>query len=288
MPMIHNAKVHLFVISHKEVDIPHEECIIPLRADKASGIHIAHSENYSELRSHYWVWKNVDFPEDDYVGFFHYRRYLDLAPGHILSCPIQCSRPRPYHISKKPIPGHYTEANVLNALAGFDAIAPIWEYTGLSVWKRYAQSSKHHIEDLDLAYQIISKKHPAFCLSADRYFNGLGEYFGNIYIMRWSLFKKYCDWLFCVLNEFDSKRAFHQNDRVDGYLGERLFGVYFTWLKEEGIFSCGECPRIHFSCYDDDKHHMALNAASNILLPPGSALRGRVRQIVSKIPKKQI
>ena len=68
----------LFVISHKDVDIPVATYLYPIRSNRTDGIQIAEKESYSELRAQYWVWKNERFDSADYVGFFHYRRYLDL------------------------------------------------------------------------------------------------------------------------------------------------------------------------------------------------------------------
>jgi len=278
---------HLFVISHKNIWFPNAECISPLRADQKAGLHISDKENYSELRAHYWVWRNESFFDDDHVGFFHYRRYLDLNPGAVSQYPVNKKRPRPYFIKKSPDPEKYSMENVRRAINEFDVIAPLWEYTGLRVWKRYGQSAGHHIEDLKLVYQILLEKYPSYRIAADTYLNGQGEYYGNIYIMRWRFFKKYCTWLFDILNEFDLRKTV-QSNRVDGYLGERLFGIYFTWLLMQGTFSCGECPRIHYSCYDDALHHMSLNTVCNVFLPPGSKARGLARRITSTFVKRNV
>jgi len=270
--------IHLFVVSHKPISVPDTESTSLLRADRKDGLNMAHEEDYSELRAHYWIWKNKTFSENDYVGFFHYRRYLDLRPGKVLHYPIQSARPRPYYIKRQPDPNQFAKENVLSAIDGFDVIAPIWEYTGLPVWERYKQSTGHNIEDLKLVYEIIAEKFPKFCPAADMYLNGSGEYYGNIYVMRWSLFKEYCNWLFDILGEFDRRKPERIN-RVDGYLGERLFGIYFTWLNTQEGITCGECPRIHYSCYDDATHRTNIKALCNVILPPGSKVRGFIRRV---------
>ena len=95
------------------------------------------------------------------------------------------------------------------------------------------------------------------------------------------MFQNYCRWLFDILHEFDL-RVQAASNYVNGFLGERLFGVYFTWLQAQNDVSCGEYPRDHFSCYDDENHRMQRNAWFNLLFPPGSLRRIQIRRIFLK------
>lgn len=272
---------HLFVVSHKDIWIPSSECLIPLKSTREDGVNISSKRNYCELRAQYWVWKNLEFTNGDYVGFFHYRRYLNLNKKRATSPLSREKRPLPYRIRKAPDPQRYDIHTVASAIAGFDVIAPVWEHTGMTVWKRYSQSSGHNIADLELVYQIISEKYSEYLPAANTYLNGSGEYYGNIYIMRWPMFQNYCRWLFDILHEFDL-RVQAASNYVNGFLGERLFGVYFTWLQAQNDVSCGEYPRDHFSCYDDENHRMQRNAWFNLLFPPGSLRRIQIRRIFLK------
>ena len=51
-----------------------------LRDDQ--GENISHKNpSYAELTAQYWAWKNFDaLGNPDYIGFFHYRRYLQMTP----------------------------------------------------------------------------------------------------------------------------------------------------------------------------------------------------------------
>lgn len=269
-------KICLYVAHHKDVKIPKAPYLIPIRSDRTDGKNIATKENYCELRAQYWVWKNTTLSDDDYVGFFHYRRYLDFSRGKALPLPLR-KRPLPYRIVRWPQAEQYTSEHVADCIQDFDVIAPFWEYTGISVWQRYSQSERQHNGDLQLIYRILQEKYPQFIPAADTYRSGKGEYYGNMFLMRWPLFRDYCNWLFEILEEFD-RRAIFPLPRTNGFLGERLFGVYFTWLQEQPGVRAGELPRLHFSAYDDSEHTFMKDRVINFLLPPGSWWRNIVRE----------
>lgn len=267
-------KFNLYIVHHKDVKIPVMPCMIPIRSDRADGENIATKENYCELRAQYWVWKNTELSDGDYIGFFHYRRYLDFSKGKALSLPI-VKRPLPYRISRFSVKKTYAEENIADCVEGFDVIAPVWEYTGISVWQRYSQSPKQRREDLQLVYDILQEKYPQFISAADTYLSGKGEYYGNIFLMRWPLFQDYCAWLFNILGEFERQVVF-PIPRTNGFLGERLFGIYFTWLQLQPNVCVGELPRLHFSGYDDAEHRFTCKQIINIFFPPGSQRRSLI------------
>jgi hypothetical protein len=153
------------------------------------------------------------------------------------------------------------------------------EYTGKTVWDRYGLY--HRSDDLRLVYDIIEKKYPEYIAAADHYLNGKSEYYGNLYIMRREVFNDYCAWLFSILTEFDSLSK-SIAARTQGYLAERLFCVWFSKLKQDGIRIWKEVPRVHFWGYDDENHRLWRDKLVNVFLPPGSKRRiwvkGRVER----------
>jgi len=267
--------IELYVIAHKEVFIPDSAALIPINPDNATGDNIAEKPGYSELRAHYHVWKN-GLPETDFVGFFQFRRYLDLTSAVFTDVGSE-KRPLPYRIKKFPMAKSYSE-EVLEVLGRYDVIAPMREFTGISVWKRYAAAQGHRVSDLQLAYEIISKKYPEYLTAANNYLNGTGEYYGNIYIMRRDVFKNYCAWLFDILGEYDS-RAENIPPRTQGFLAERLFGIWFRKTYSSGSLHCAELPRLHFWGYDDETHHLRKDKLINALLPPGTQLRSVIHKL---------
>ena len=121
------ASVAIYTIYHKPLPLPETEVLRPIDAGRTDGIQIADAGDYSELRAHYWVWKNE--PLADMVGFFHFRRYLDPAPK---------PGKQPYRIVREPDPARYDAERLLPILQDTDIVAPRPEYTGLTVRQRYA------------------------------------------------------------------------------------------------------------------------------------------------------
>ena len=98
--------------------------------------------------------------------------------------------------------------------------------------------------------------------------------------MRRQVFHRYCSWLFPLLGEFDQRANTGgysiQEQRVDGYLAERLFGIYLTFHR--GVLKTLELPRVHFYSGREYIQRQILNG----LLPPGSKRRSLVKAMREK------
>ena len=146
----------------------------------------------------------------------------------------------------------------------------------LSVREHYASAKFHHWQDLLLVENIIREKFPAYVRAMEQYLDGTICYFGNIYIMRREVFADYCEWLFSVLEEYDlraNKAGYTAQElRVDGYLAERLLGIYMTFQRNQ--LKALELPRVHFLSGSSYYRQRLLN----VLLPPGSQRRSVVKR----------
>lgn len=122
----------------------------------------------------------------------------------------------------------------------YDVIAPIAENIYVSVQEHYANAPYHHRKDLELAEKIVREHHPEMIDAMEGYLSGTVCYFGNIYIMKRQVFHDYCGWLFPILEEFDRRVDLSgysaQELRADGYLAERLFGIWLTYVRSD-LFS---------------------------------------------------
>ncbi|WP_179208044.1 DUF4422 domain-containing protein [Clostridium diolis] len=267
-----NIKIY---ISHHEpideLDLPFVEMI---STNVDDGINIADKEEYCELRTQYYVWKNYIH---EYVGFFQFRRYLDISRE---VCDVNANKKsRPYIIKKSPNVKGMSLDIILNLKEKYDVIAPIPEYIGISVYERYSFSNGHRIEDLDRVVDILLSKYPYFRKAVEIYLSGSNEYYGNMFFMKKDIYEDYCSWLFYILFTFD-EQSVDVLPKTNGYLGERLFGIYFTYLKLQNELSLGELPRVHFYCYDDTNHNLRGKKIINSLLPPGSKSKTMLRKVL--------
>lgn len=279
--MSSSDRIKLFVCCHQLCEVPSYPLLVPIQVGTALaenrfpnfccddiGENISNQNPaYCELTAQYWAWKNV---KADYVGFFHYRRYLypDFSTKRVYSV-----RKRP-DIRMLERMGYDDFAQIIER---HDMILPRGENMYVSVEEHYANAPWHHRQDMDLIQKIVRELHPEMGQAMEQYLAGTVCYFGNIYIMRWGTFCEYCAWLFPILKEFDRRADVShysgQERRVDGYLAERLLGVYYTYRRHS--LKALELPRVHFYSGKDFLPRWLLNA----VLPPGSWRRSAVKRL---------
>ena len=278
------ADIKLFVCCHKWTEVPKHPLIVPIQVGAAlspvrfqgflqddTGDNIsAKNRSYCELTAQYWAWKNV---QADYYGFFHYRRYLYPDIG------ARCI----YRIEHKPTTAlldkleysHFPEL-----IQNYDMLLPKRENMYLPVRGHYAQAPFHQACDLQRMEEIIQCRYPEYTQAMEKYLSQSACYFGNIFIMKRELFERYCTWLFSVLEEFDrsapAERAVAQERRVNGYLGERLLGIFAEQVRSELTIRMLELPRVHF---DSSKLRILQRRTINLILPPGSRQRAIVKKM---------
>lgn len=279
--------ISIFVCCHRQAEVPKNRILQPIQAGAAlaprhldgflhddAGEQIsAKNRSYCELTALYWAWKNCD---SDHIGLFHYRRYL---------YPDRGAR-RPYRIENKPTEELLRRLgydSFSELIAQYDIILPKAEQMYVSVREHYAGAPFHRAEDLALMESVLREREPDYVPASERYLSGSRHYFGNIMIMRRELLEDYCAWLFPLLEEFDRRADFEgrspQELRVDGYLAERLLGIYVT--KQAGERRVLELPRVHFDAMDgrpDLKKRLLYR-----LLPPGSRCRAAVKAAAGRL-----
>lgn len=273
--------IKIFVCCHQPVEVPQHPLLVPLQVGAAladshfpgflhddTGDNISiKNRSYCELTGQYWAWKNV---EADYYGFYHYRRYLYPDTGAML----------PYKIERRPtskILERLNYSRLAPLIEQYDFVLPQKEDMLISVRKHYVSAQFHHEKDLKLVESIILEDYPEYKAATESYFSGSMNYFGNIFIMRKQVFQNYCSWLFRILKEFDQKVNITdyapQDKRVNGYLAERLLGIYQTYHQELTLL---ELPRVHFITNPFDRYK---NQMINMVLPPGSKRRNWIKQM---------
>ena len=219
-----------------------------------TGVNISDKrESYCELTVQYWAWKNVNA---DYYGLCHYRRYLSFNEADTVKRDSWSNVIVP-RLDENSCREHFLNdcEYIQNKVSQYDIItmipADMKDVDRKSVYEQYKKDGNLlHISDIDTMLDIIDEMYPEFSEVAHAYINGTKAYFGNIFIMNKKLFHDYCAWLFDILEEFE-KRVDMSSYSVEGYrtpghLGERLFGIYYTWLKTDKQIRSLELPLVVF------------------------------------------
>lgn len=278
--------IKLFVCCHQQSKVPDHPLLVPIQVGAAlsnqrfpgfisddTGENISQkNRSYCELTAQYWAWKNADA---DFCGFFHYRRYL--YPDTSAKYPYRLERTVDLDTLNRL--GYETFSEQIQK---YDIIVPKGENMYMPVREHYAKAKFHHEKDLRLVENIVREKYPAYIPAMERYLSGSICYFGNIYIMRKTVFQDYCAWLFDILAEFDRRvdtaGYSAQELRVDGYLAERLLGIYYLAQQDKLRFS--EIPRVHF---EPNKRMFFRKTCCYNVLPPGTKKRFMAKQLMRSI-----
>jgi hypothetical protein len=217
----------IYTLTHKRFEIPPDPLYVPLRVGSAgkddfgylrddTGENIsAQNCYYSELTGLYWIWKNVK--DMEYVGTCHYRRYLINEQEKI-----------------------FTRQEYERLLAEYDLITTRKVHLNNSY--HYGFSANHNIKALDMTGEVIRELYPAYQETFVRLVNGPDTYFGNIVVMKKTLYDEYCAWLFSIFFEVQKRISLENGEddyhkRVFGFISEFLLLV---WTTVKGLKVC-EC-----------------------------------------------
>lgn len=259
----HSPTARFYISCHKPSVTIENEIIKPVRqkdviaflseGTEEDKFMAAHANEYCELLTQYWAWK---YEEADYYGFGHYRRYFSFADKdrtdafHIVRENYLCDRTAALY-------GLKDVDKMLRTIENADFITPVpYSYDVKTVYDQYKQAQKLHIEDLDFILEAIERFTPEFKHAARTYMQSNKLYICNMFFMTKALFQDYSRWLFGLLRkfyEFRDMEAEHYNPeamRTPGHLGERLFGIYVTWLNEKAQYKHSELNIITFAHTD--------------------------------------
>lgn len=187
--------------------------------------------SFCELTVQYWAWKNI---KADYYGLCHYRRYLSFSTqnlakdvwGNITYDFLDKNAIAELNLFREPMQ---------DLVQKYDFIISTPYKTRHSVYEQYKETPALHIEDLDHCIDIIARISPEYLDAANRYLHGKKFYPCCLFIMKQELFNKYSKWLFSILDKFeeeaDCSNYGSEAYRTAGHLGERLLGVFYTYIQ---------------------------------------------------------
>lgn len=226
----------IVVAAHKPYWMPKDLCYVPVQVGAAGKDSIEgflrdntdeniseKNPNYCELTGLYWAWKNLDA---DYLGLAHYRRHFAtrysgnkktrVASGEQLMKVISTTGiilPKPRH--------YYIETN----------------------YSQYVHA--HHVGDLEITRDIIAIREPKMVWKYDEIMNRTYGHRFNMFVMRRDLANAWCEWLFDILFQLESRLDISDyspyDARVFGFVSERLLDY---WVESNGL-ACTEIPVVN-------------------------------------------
>lgn len=264
--------IKIWIACHKPTYVPKNPLLVPIQVGAAitarrfpgmlqddSGENISRKNpQYCELTAQYWAWKNADA---EYYGFFHYRRYLAFdqvypvgKDGEISGKHGKQLHLRPYRelsrIRRDLSVYGLAEPRMEEVIAQYDLLSILREPLNVTVRRQFEQF--HDPKALELLLAILRERYPAYMPAAEQYLSGKQIYYMNMFIMKRELFQTYAAWLFDLLGALeerlkaaDSPETSQPQNRLMGYLGERLFGIFYTYQRQQGMH-CAELPYLMF------------------------------------------
>lgn len=249
--------IKIYVVGFDRVGAPRSEIFTPIQAGRKinvidlgvlgddTGDNISElNPIYAEMTAMYWVWKNA--PRSDYVGFFHYRRFLDFSgKPAVRNSDFSFNDFGPLTMRRYG----WSDDAIREAVRQYDVIAPPLDKIAnpqdnyKSSCSIYEQYLCYHVgRDLDIAVAEAKKKsqNPT---EIDDAINSHYATFNHIFVMKWELFDEYMSWIFDILESVRPKIALKEpiygkgevQSRAIGYLGERLFNVFLHLKKADGV-----------------------------------------------------
>ncbi len=252
--------IKIFVSCHKKFFVPKNKLLVPVQVGTAftderyegfcydnEGDNIAEkNKSYCELTTQYWAWKNV---QADYYGFFHYRRYMNftentLGRDDVVTQYFRCDEDmiEETGLNEELMEQIISENDIVT-------LKPRIYENGETVRSLYAKEKVHFIEDLDeCCLDVVRELYPEVFEHSVNYINGHTCYYCNMFIAKKEIFDEYCQFLFDVLEEYEKRRDVTDYTvaqyRIYGYLGERLWGIYYTYLRNTRDLRCRELQRV--------------------------------------------
>lgn len=183
---------------------------------------------YGELTGLYWLWKHLDYPDTEIIGFCHYNKMLDISPARVeellrgIRTEKSLNPGQGLSSAEKPRKRRIHRKNSYDWIASIpDAIVP-----------------HSYPEDIRVLIRVLSELEDQRYIAAwNRLYTqeGASAYrkggsYAQLFYTTMGEFRQYCAFLFQTLGEVrrivgDVDRSpYHR--RYCAFLGERLLSVY--------------------------------------------------------------
>jgi len=208
------SKIKILVASHKPDKVFSDNVYTPIHVGRAvskykkemadmigddTGDNISDKNaSYCELTATYWAWKNVK--DAEYIGLAHYRRYFEAK---------------------------FTSENVDDIMKGYEVML-VKPYLN-DIYMRNKLRTVLTMEDETIFFLVLKKIYPEYERTVINYIYGFKDIPCNMFVMRRSIFEKYCEFLFSILFECEKYMRplpYTNSMRRMGFLGEFLTPIF--------------------------------------------------------------
>lgn len=268
--MTDSPSIKVLVACHKPIACPASNIYMPVQLGASTATHIIEGmqrddegDNISErnftfceLSAQYWGWKNLDA---DYIGLCHYRRYfcfdgIDHPANDHAQIEIPCLSPASA--------AHYRlddDALASEAIVQHDMIVPQrWDVRMTPTPLGPQPTIRRHMvayglmtnDTLNKLVELCAERQPDYAPFVEKYLEDYMYQGYNCFIMKRSLFDRFCAFEFDVLKAFDD--WFDYTDitttkkRIAGYLGEILISAFTLKLESEDGHDIANYPLTFF------------------------------------------
>ena len=279
-----DSKIKIMVCCHKKTDVCKDEVYLPIQVGHAiSNCELNMQKDdelfgekcdniselngiYCEMTAMYWAWKNIRkvYPNIEYVGLCHYRRYFFVGKNTIknyfkyfvlkIKTVLKTVLNKPYgFVCFDPLYNavEITDVNLKRSnkelqklVDGYDLIATkpcrIINTTVDSFFKVIGQ------DYINLMTEIVDANFPLFKDSYHKVISGNKIYAANMIILKTDLLDEYSSFVFGVLGkhvELTKEKGLCVDpktektySRVSGYLAEVLTSTYIEYCKDKHKF----------------------------------------------------
>ncbi len=302
-------RLRIYISAHKPVAIPCNSFFVPVLSGASLkkeldvnyirddfGVNISSKNNsYCELTVLYWAWKNR---KDDFIGCFHYRRFLDLSRNHDVDTYGN-------HYIKSSDEWNdqefgYTNENLSQILGEYDVVVgnkiDVTKMGYKNIRDHYVSQDFLHSRDLDTLLKVINELFPQYYDSAIAYLNSNLFVPCNLMIASKDFLESYCKWLFDIL--FRVEELIDISDysiseaRVLGHLGERLLGIFLLHDQKLKVFEApiifNKDPSPLQEVYVREEEIPIVLCTSSEFLPILSVTLESIRQTISETKRYAI
>lgn len=236
------------------------DCVEPVQAGRArTGIRLemlgddegdsisAENDRYGEMTAWYWVWKNwlPAHPETDYVGFSHYRRFLDFTGSG-----GNRTRRMTYSRFRRLFDRHYREAEIRRQVEDYDLVMRRIEESGYPTLRdQLLDWRPENVADWDRMVGVLHDSHPESRAAVDGALESGLLAMELQFVMRRAVFEDFMKWSFALCRESERRAPWSEppeggDARVPAFLIERLFMTYLAMRRQDAAFKVLELPLV--------------------------------------------